>query len=92
MNNPISNLTTTYLDTPPVGPTPDPLEHAHPQTSTIVFQHTCAEKGPSPRTCLLGNIYTPPILRHIYIPPLVRRNCAGGPTFFHEWKIEGNPL
>ena len=27
MNNPSSNLTTVYLDTPLVGPTPEPLEH-----------------------------------------------------------------
>ena len=90
MNNPISNLTTTYLDTPPVGPTPDPLEHAHPQTITIGVQHTCVE-NPPPYPPPRKHIY-PPILRRIYIPPLVRRNCAGGPTFFHEWKIEGNPL
>ena len=30
MNNPSPKLTHAYLDTPPVGPTPEPLEYAPP--------------------------------------------------------------
>ena len=32
MNNPRPSLTTVYLDTPPVGPTPDSLEYAPPNS------------------------------------------------------------
>ena len=57
MNNPSPSLTNVYLDTPPVGLTPDPLEYApppplgrlgktysYPQTSIVGVLHTSASK------------------------------------------------
>ena len=78
--NPIPNLTTVYLDTPLVFPTPEPLEYVsslgrrgqpirYPPPSTVTSIGVSRSRPPPP---------PPPIIRtYRCIPQLVRRNRAG---------------
>ena len=97
MNHLSPILTNVYLDTPPMGPTPEPLEyatppgrigrpHGYPQTSTGEVLHTGAIKSTPPPTHprLLGHT-------HRCIPPLVRRNRAGSFKVFTSGKSGGTP-
>ena len=73
-NNPIPNLTTAYLDTPSVGPMPEPLEYDHSQTKTGGFHHTRLTIPP----------YFP-FVKILGLPARLHPTSGGGTSVSDQW-------